>query len=415
MTRKVFLEKYMLRFLATLTLLGLIVYTVYHVFGNSSGSLLTVPVRRITDVQKVSGVGYLFRDETVLYTDSPGVIDEAVNSGSKVSKNVKLAQVWHTYPADEIDSVQAILDRLNRTIHVLEEGTPPSDDTLADAEAYRARAIACYEEILASVRAGSWSGMEAMEDEMLSMLNRHAALIGKGESAPMLLEELRAQRERLLEGESTTVYNETSSGYFYSRSFVDGLEQSFTAEVAKGLTVKEFEQLKMSEPPSSSGYTVGKMAYGSRWYLAVGFSESAKGLFEEGSEYEFVFTEDARKELTLDCVRVAEDSGGGLVAVFSSDEVPADMRFLRKQTVEITVDTCTGYYVPETALHTVNGAEGVYIFKDSAVYFRRVQVLYRGDGYIIAAENDEQGEDYLNLFDIMVTYGEDLYEGRVYR
>ena len=250
---------------------------------------------------------------------------------------------------------------------------------------------------------------------MLAMLNRHATLLGNNEDLPLLLEELKVQRQALLKGESIVLYNSASSGYFYDRSSVDGLETIFTSETVQTMTASKFEELKNTKPNESAGHAVGKMAYGSRWYLAVGFSGSVKDIFKEGTGYGFRLSENADRELTMECVRLIFDSDVGTVAVFASDEIPSDMCFLRRQSVEITVDTCTGYYVPEIAIHHVNGVEGVYIFQDSTVYFRRIEVLYRGDGYVIAAERGDLGKDYLNLFDIMVTYGENLYEGRVYR
>jgi hypothetical protein len=56
----------------------------------------------------------------------------------------------------------------------------------------------------------------------------------------------------------------------------------------------------------------------------------------------------------------------------------------------------------------------VYIFKDSTVYFRRIEVLYRGDGYCIVAEQNGR-EGYLALYDLLVTSGENLYDGRVFQ
>jgi len=231
-----------------------------------------------------------------------------------------------------------------------------------------------------------------------------------------MLSELKAQREALLAGQSTTLYNTVSSGYFYGRSYVDGLEAVFSSKSLEDLTPEGLEELKDRDPVSMpAAYAVGKMAYTSRWYLAISFSAGAEEVLDVGDAYVFLFPENADKELTLQCVELTAGATGEILAVFTSDEVPSDFRYLRVQAVEITVDTCTGYYVPETALHTVDGAEGVYIFKDSTVYFRKVLVLYRGDGYIIAREQGDLGKEYLNLYDIMVTYGKDLYEGRVYR
>jgi hypothetical protein len=83
--------------------------------------------------------------------------------------------------------------------------------------------------------------------------------------------------------------------------------------------------------------------------------------------------------------------------------------------VEITVGSCKGYYVPEAALQNVNNVEGVYIFENSTVYFRRIEILYRGNGYCIVAEQSEGDGDYLSLHDVLITSGKDLYEGKVYQ
>ena len=50
--------------------------------------------------------------------------------------------------------------------------------------------------------------------------------------------------------------------------------------------------------------------------------------------------------------------------------------------------------------------------------FRRIAVLYEGDGYLIAAGTDPDPENdvpYLSLNDLMITSGKNLYEGKVYQ
>jgi hypothetical protein len=160
---------------------------------------------------------------------------------------------------------------------------------------------------------------------------------------------------------------------------------------------------------------VGKLVYGNRWYLAIGFEASAAELFEETTSYDVIFPESESRSLTMRCTRCIARTDGGVIVVLASDEVPSEFDFRRVQKVRIEVGAHTGYSIPETALHTVNGVDGVYILKDSTVYFRRVEILYRGDGYCIVAEQGDRGDDYLALYDILVISGENLYDGRVYR
>ena len=50
--------------------------------------------------------------------------------------------------------------------------------------------------------------------------------------------------------------------------------------------------------------------------------------------------------------------------------------------------------------------------------FRRIEVVYRGNGYVIAALRDPDPDneiDYLRLNDLMITSGKKLYDGKVYQ
>lgn len=415
MTRRAFLEKYFVRFAVSLTLVGLIVYTVYHVFGASSGSLLTTPTRRITDVEIIDGEGYLFREEKVLTVSSPGIIRDLAKSGSKVSRGGALVQVYQGYDTEDLASAQLALERLEGMIAVLEESRVADGTTLAKAEAYRKDAVAAYRSICAASARGEIAGISALAERMLVLLNRHASLTDPNFDTEVMQKELTAERDALLSGKGETIYNDAPSGCFYRYDQVDGYETLFTPAALEELTAERFLELKQAQPITPQGFAVGKTVHGNRWYLAVGFDGDAAEFIEEQTAYTFTFPENRDREIGMHCQRILEADNGGIVAVFASDEVPTDFVWKRSQTVEITVGSTTGYYVPDAALYEVDGATGVYVLEGSTVYFRRVEILYRGDGYCIAAEQGDRGGGYLALNDLMVTSGKDLYDGRVFQ
>ena len=413
MTRGAFLKKYFLRFAVALTLASLIVYVLYHVFGSGADGLMQTPVRRITDEQILSGEAYLFRDESVLTVTDAGLVNDLAVSGTKVSKGVPVTEVWSVENADSLASDQLRLDSLNRVITVLENSRVSADTPLSKAEEFRAEALEEYLAVCRAVQRGEWSALSATEDEFLTYLNRYAALTGSAEAIEETLTRLKAERAELLDGTRVTVNNEYASGYFYDRTCVDGYEDILNAAALEGLTADRFFELIGSTPnPVSEGQAVGKMSYGYDWYFGVSFEMGENDLFRIGREYTFRLPENRDMELTMVCELLLRHTDGRLVAVFSSNDHPTDMTYLRTQRVEITVGYAKGYYVPESALRTVGGMEGVYIFKDSTVYFRRIEVLYRGDGYCIVAEQNGR-EGYLALYDMLVTSGKKLYDGKV--
>lgn len=415
MTRKEFLKKYTPRLLAALLLVSLIVYTVYHVvLGASAAGLMTVPTREVNDLRVASGNAYLFREERVLSVEGEGVVNELAPSGVKVSKNQTLARVYTGYKTLERELIQTELDRLNRAISILENSKVAAGTSLSKAEEYRAEAKEIFLSMRESIQDGRWQGLSGASDEMLELLNRYGRLTGRLEDADRILEELREDRDQLLTKDFVTVESSDSSGFFYDRACVDGYEAVYTPERLETLTPETLDELRGTAPTvDTSLTTVGKLVYGYTWYLAVEPEGDASEL-TVGETYEIRFSRTDNRSLDMICERVAQGADGRLVAVFSSDDMPAWLSHDRVQPVEIVTGSSHGYYIPESALTWVDGVEGVYIFRDSTVYFRRIDVTYRGDGYCIAAPREGQGEGYLELYDLLITAGKNLYDGKVY-
>lgn len=409
-----FLRRSLPRFAASLGILAILVYTLYHVLTASSGGLITTPVQEISDREILGGEAYLFRDETVLTATSPALVHPLAESGTKVAKDVPLAELRFGYAEEELDELQTELDLLNRRIRILEESILPSGSNLSQADAYREDAATASLAIQKAMEDGDWKAVNELEEDMLIALNRYAYLTGEADALKQSLASLREIRAEFLSELATTVTNTQSSGYFYDRTCVDGYEALFTTEALSSLTLSSFDQLTSSPPSSAEDFAIGKMAYSYRWYLVMKTTVDPS-LPEVGDRYTVTFPESSGKTLSMTLERtVSEEGSGDCLLILYSDDVPTDLRFLRSQSVQISLGTCSGYYIPDSALVEQNGVTGVYIFEESTVRFRRIHILYRGDGYCIAEEKNEQGEDYLALHDILITSGKNLYDGKVY-
>lgn len=420
MKRKAFLKLNFGRLALTFLLLCLIIYTCYHAVGNSAGKLLTTPARTISDVQLIGGDAWLFRDETLLAVDADaaGLVNSVAVSGSKVAKQAALTEVWSVSRLENLEQKQAELDRLNRTVSVLEASMLPEGTPISRADGYQKDAMDQLLQIRMAIRSGDWSRISQLEDGLLTDLNRYGILTGDEEEIKTALATAKAERDALLTGTKQTLVNEESSAYYYGLSEVDGYETLFTEAALEGLTAETFAALKTAEQVSSGEkFVVGKLCYGYSWRVAVEFSQDCLDLFLVGGVYRVTFPENDGLELDLTCERLMNNGSGGTVAVLRSDVTPASFRYLRMQKAEITVGSLAGIYVPEQSYVSLNGVEGVYVFEESAVRFRRIRVLYRGDGYLIANLTDTDPDHaipYLGLNDLMITSGKNLYDGKVY-
>ena len=416
MTRKAFLQKYALRIAVILAMLGLIVYTVAHAMNFNMGNVLTTPVRRITDTRITPAEAYLFRNEEVLTTENAGLVDTLVENGTKVGKNVSVAKVWSVpQTGEELASVQLRLTRINRTIRILESSQLKPGTPLSEANKYRAEYIALYREIAAAAESGNLDRIPALEEKLLIALNRYVSLVGETDETKAHLSSLKEEKESLIGGVSSVdIKSETSSGLFYDSGYVDGFESVFTTKALENLTPDALHTLAESAPATPKGQTVGKLVYGYEWYLALELPLSVAANFGVEGKYRFAFPENNGAEATLTLTNkvVGADT---VLAVFVCESHPNDFLFYRKQTVEITVGESEGFYIPETALVTKDGMTGVYVFEASTVRFRRADIIWRGEGYAIAALPGEGSLTALNENDVLIVSGKDLYEGKVYR
>ena len=415
MTRMEFLKKHALRIAASVVLAGLLFYVVYHVFFATSKAPNTAPVRSITDYQILGGQGYLFREEAVLSVPQAGLVNVLQTSGEKVSKGAMLCEVWNGYTQESLDAAQRELDRLQALIAVLENSKEASGGSLIKAEQYRTEAMSSYRDICQLIASGQWQGMNETTDAMLTALSRYQALTGDRDAIEAALRAAEQASASLFQGERALVINDRGSGYFYDRSYVDGFETVFVPSALENISAASLAAMIASPAPTRADFAVGKLVLGNRWYLAIPFSQDVSPFFEAGEVYAVDFPDNARRTLQMRCESLTADADGACVVVLSSTEISPDFVFLRSQRIEITVGSCQGYYVPASALYSVDGYEGVYIFQDSTAYFRYIEVLYRGDGYVIAAEQGERDDAYLALHDVMILSDPNLYHGKVFR
>ena len=103
------------------------------------------------------------------------------------------------------------------------------------------------------------------------------------------------------------------------------------------------------------------------------------------------------------------------LVIFSCDRLPSDFSLTRRQNVRITVESMSGIYVPRDVTVRVDGDRGVYILRGNVVYFRYIDILYEGTDYYLVRDGivDEEGFVYLQVNDLIIQSGKNLFDGRV--
>ncbi len=409
-------KKYLMTAGVAVLVIILMTYTLYNSLDISAVRAVTTPAVKSTEYEIAGLTGYIFRDEQVLYSVNPGAAVYRVADGEKLAVNTELARVYST------GSTRAYLaerQQLEYNIDLLDRSVKAGRMTASGVSGTKESMNDIYNTIMASISDGNLSGALSESDELLVYLNAYDLITGKNDS---LDDELAAEKAKLaaLENSYTGAYESIKNpevGYFFYSC--DGYEDVFKYDLIGSLTAGSLKNLATALPAEVNGkYAVGKMVYNYVWYLAVPADAALCRKMADAWICSTTFKDSGLKlDLSLDKIAFTEGEENG-VLIFSCGIMPYGFDYTRVQPIELLVSTTTGYRVPDSAVHEINGVRGVYVLSASVVKFRKINILCEGEGYYVVAERNmsaENYEEYLNLNDDIIISLSDgkIYEGRV--
>jgi hypothetical protein len=408
-------------------ILGLILYLGVQFSQSFSSSVSTQRTQVFTDTRYESFEGYIFRDESPLEYSRRGIIDYLVENGERVGVNQHYATF---YPAEhlsdsELSEKQAELNAISKSLSRLRSGV--SGGLVSDLAHINENLSKSYYSYVDSVLSGSYRSADRYGEEMVGALVDYTVVTGRDGVIEDIAKSLEDEKMALLESIGSVGEPLISRKGFYLFYGTDGYENIFHSDALGNITPHELTLLVDSSPEKYGDKVVGKETHTAKWYLALPCGEAESLNYTEGKTYEVAFSvgNENSVKMLLESVNVDED--GDAYLLFASYDLLFIRDLSRIQDVKILMESTTGYRIPEEAVKRVDGEDGVYILVGTAVEFRRVTVIGRGNGYVIAntyeadaAENSLGGSvgnsgskiPYLNVNDLIITSGNDLYDGK---
>ncbi len=78
------------------------------------------------------------------------------------------------------------------------------------------------------------------------------------------------------------------------------------------------------------------------------------------------------------------------LVVFSITQITGNLISIRQNKAEVIFNSHTGLKIPKTALHTSeDGTPGVYIKHGANLNFKKVEILYENEEYILCAHHSK--------------------------
>ena len=400
-------------FLSALVSLLLILYIIYHLANSFGSDIETTPASLVDVNETISVDAYIFREEIVLTSEKEGGVNALYSDGTMVRKNAAIANV---YASDDTDSIQSRITSIENQIKILKDASTYESTNFIDSSTVTSELDTLFYNIQSKINQNDIDYVLKSKNELLTLMNKRQLAQQTMTSFSEQIAELESEKAELTASISSitdTVYSPVA-GYFSSD--VDGYEEIFDVKRLDTLSYDEFQNLIQSDPREYSGNVIGKVASDYVWYIVCLVDSDRATDFLYANDYSVIFPYSADNEITMTLYRsVANEDDTQTMLVFKTGEIPDDFNFLRKQSVEIVVRSFKGYKVPVSAVHIVDGAQGVYILSGSVVEFKEITPLTEIDGNLIVEENtaDENSQNKLAYYDQIITKGKNLYANKV--
>lgn len=399
-----------------LLIVVLMAFTLYNCLDLSAVKAETTPAVKSYEYEIAGLYGYVFRDETVLYSSYSGASVYLVGDGERVSAGT---EVVRTYASGSTEEYLERRSDIERKIELLERSARVGTLNAEGIDSTRELTSGVYEKIMSAIADGQLASAAEFGDDFFVGLNARAVLTGQNDGLSDELAAARSELDALVNSYSGT-YESVSgegSGYFWYGS--DGYEEIFDYSSVDTLTPEALESMAASSAAASPAgkYAVGRMIGDYVWYLAVPADAELCRRLEGREECDITFDRSGRSfEMELYRTSYSADGNEG-VLIFSSGYIPEDFDFSRVQSIELLVEEISGFRVPADAVQELRGVKGVYVLSSSTMIFRKINIIYEGDGYVVAAYRDLSAENYAEYLDlndeiiISVSDG-DIREGR---
>lgn len=335
-----------------------------------------------------------------------GNLGYLVEDGERVSEGTVIAE---KYTGDSQSAAREQLIRLQNNIDLLtkSQNSAGSDLTLLTTQTK----TALYN-LLDQLDTASYSGMQDAESEFLLAQNRLQISTGQASGFQSTIAELEAERDTVaaqLAGLETITAAE--NGYFISAASAMPLD--LEEQTLKDATPAQIQELLQEGVSLSTESLAGRIVEGFSWrFYTVCDLETAER-FDGLTDVHISIPgkEETPLDATVSSVELDEEAGLAKIVV-ECQTINSDVLRLGQETAKIDLETYQGIRIDKNALHIVDGEKGAYVKYGDLQRFRKIQILYEDDQYMLVPADGAVGTDNeVRLYDEIIVEGSNLQDG----
>ncbi|MCD8342059.1 MAG: hypothetical protein LUC87_07925 [Clostridiales bacterium] len=413
--------KYVTTIAMCIFMLGILAYFAVYVVNYFFGNIQTELLYTYTAEETVSISGYLFRDEEPI-SATDDLVEVTVSEGARVAAGGELALVYDSQESMEShEALVALEEELSTLAYIRSHSADDAEETQLGSQISDAIVA-----LRTQVTRQNLSDLSDSTSTLKQLIYRQDYTYNGNEALDNEISQLQSEIRSMSSQESGSVSTITAERSGIFSSLVDGYESVLTPEALEDLTPSGLEALAGQQAEVNESDYLGKLIYGNTWYYAAAMSEDTADELTLGGSATLRFT--SAGEMTCKVESISDPEDGEVVVVFSSDKYLSEVTLLRDQTVDLILDTVTGYRVATSAIRVENtsGATGVYRLYGAQATWVEVDILYTGEDYYLIEQTTVYDDDG-NAVDLttlqearrlrdgaeIITKGTDIYDGKV--
>lgn len=398
-------------------------------YGNYTGKLETEYILSYSETQTVSVDGFAVRDEninvggkntSIFYKDDTLVYVPVISDSENIGKNGVIALGFaDESQADAYLSAVELQEKLTKIKeNANKQGLNHSNVLFLNSQI--SVGVSNYIKALSN---GELTDIDSYIESVSSNITSKQNAIGEKVDYDMVISDYTRQIKNLkasykIKKQITSPY----AGYFISN--VDGYESAVSYADVSAKKVKNGDGAKFrSSTQNDTEGAYGKLIAQHTWYYVFDIKASHSSVIRAGYWVNVAFNESGIDDIDMLVYDITEEKDGIITVTLKCTAMNEDLAKIRKDKATIAVKEFKGFKIDNDAItEDENGVLGVYAVVGNIMKFAPIEILYYGDGYIVAdgvkmlkdEENPSEGYYHkLKQYDKIIVKGRNLEDGNI--
>lgn len=373
-------------------------------------------------VENISTTGIVIRNEEVLSSENytKKNLKYLLSDGERIQKNGIVAEIYAS-PKDVNASYR--LENLNKELEILERLSSLKNNISKGVNFVNSQINEQIRNLLLSSYDVNPIKEKEYREKITYLLNERQIILGKEVNFDSRINYLKSEKEKIISSisNSTGVVNAPNAGIFMGN--IDGYEKIIGED---NILDFDFESLDFKTINLNSNKNrkndIGKIITSEEWYIVCKLDEKEVRKINQDDEavIDMQLTDgDSGVPCVVKSIKKMKKSNN-YIAIFSCNYMNKNIAFLRKENFKIDIKKYKGLKVDRNAVYKYgeneNGSTwGVYIKRGNYLKFKKINPIYWGEKEVICSYSLEEAanENYIQVGDLMVKNGKNLYDGKI--